>query len=46
MIVLTKKVNTSFGIIQQLVEPIKGCGRNLTTDNWYTSIPLAKLFRK
>lgn len=37
-----KKVNTPFDIVQRLVEPIKGSGRNLTTDNWYSSIPLAK----
>ncbi|KAL4113154.1 hypothetical protein QTP88_016830 [Uroleucon formosanum] len=32
-----KKVNTPFDIVQRLVEQIKGSGRNLTTDNWYSS---------
>lgn len=37
-----KKINTPFDVFQRLIEPIKGSERNLTTDNWYTSIPLAK----
>jgi len=37
-----KKVNTPFDIVQRLIEPLKGSGRNLTTDNWYSSVPLAK----
>jgi hypothetical protein len=28
-------------LIQRLVTPIENSKRNLTTDNWYTSIPLA-----
>lgn len=39
---LCKTVNTPFDIAQRLVEPIKGTGRNLTIENWYSSIPLAK----
>ena len=26
----------------RMVSPIAGTGRNLTTDNWYTSVPLAE----
>ena len=29
-------------ITMQLARPIFGSGRNLTTDNWYTSVPLAE----
>lgn len=28
--------------VEKLVEPVRTSGRNITTDNWFTSIPLAK----
>ena len=34
--------NKPADIVKRLVEPSKGKNRNLTTDNWYTSYPLAK----
>lgn len=33
--------NSAHDIVLRLVEPIKRTGRNITTDNWYTSVPLA-----
>ncbi|GBP04979.1 hypothetical protein EVAR_3344_1 [Eumeta japonica] len=32
----------SLGVVQRLSEPIYNTGRNVTTDDWYTCIPLAK----
>lgn len=29
-------------LVQRLIEPISGTGRNVTTDNWFTSVPLAE----
>lgn len=34
--------NSPDEIVKRLVEPIKGSGRNITTDNWYTSEKLAQ----
>lgn len=36
--------NTPAGafFVKSLVEPLKGTNRNVTTDNWFTSIPLAE----
>ncbi|XP_077301051.1 piggyBac transposable element-derived protein 4 [Arctopsyche grandis] len=33
--------NTPTDIVKRLVTPIENSNRNLTTDNWYTSVPLA-----
>lgn len=33
--------NTAEDIVCRLIEPIKHTGRNVTVDNWYTSVPLA-----
>lgn len=41
------KSNTPRDIVDRLTVPIEGSWRTLTTDNWYTSIPLAEtLFQK
>ncbi|XP_069685978.1 piggyBac transposable element-derived protein 4-like [Periplaneta americana] len=32
--------NSAHAVVKRLVHPIKGTGRNVTTDNWFTSIPL------
>lgn len=34
--------NSPSDVVMRLMNPILGSGRNLTTDNWYTSIPLAE----
>ncbi|XP_071639586.1 piggyBac transposable element-derived protein 4-like [Temnothorax longispinosus] len=34
--------NSPTDIVKRLVEPIEGSNRNLTTDSWYTSLPLAE----
>lgn len=39
--------NSPTDVVLRLIEPFKNKNRNLTTDNWYTSYPLAqKLFEK
>ncbi|GBP21770.1 PiggyBac transposable element-derived protein 4 [Eumeta japonica] len=37
-----KQPDDTVSIVNSLTEPIKGTGRNITLDNWYTSIPLPK----
>lgn len=34
-------LNSPNDIVKRLVQPIKGSGRNVTTDNWYTNVKLA-----
>lgn len=34
--------NSGLAVVQRLCEPIYNTGRNVTTDNWYTSVPLAE----
>lgn len=34
--------NSGLAVVQRLCQPISNTGRNVTTDNWYTSIPLAE----
>jgi hypothetical protein len=38
--------NSAYSIVQRLCEPISGTGRNVTTDNWFTSTDLAEALRK
>jgi hypothetical protein len=33
--------NTPGAVVKRLIAPISGSGRNVTTDNWYTSVDLA-----
>ena len=33
--------NSSFDIVKRLIKSIENSNRNLTTDNYYTSVPLA-----
>lgn len=41
-----KSSNKPFDIVQRLVNPLKKSNRNLTTDNYYTSYPLAEYLLK
>lgn len=38
--------NTPHDLVLRLVEPIKKTGRNITADNWFTSMPLIKELAK
>lgn len=38
-----KVQNTPTEIVKRLVDPIKDTKRNLTTDKWYTNVPLAQI---
>ncbi|XP_054713571.1 piggyBac transposable element-derived protein 4-like [Uloborus diversus] len=38
----SNKSNKPIDVVKRLVEPLYNTGRNVTTDNWYTSYPLAK----
>ena len=41
------KVSNSPGaVVQRLYEPIKGTGRNVTMDNWFTSLDLLEKMHK
>lgn len=34
--------NFGLAVVTRIVQPVSGTGRNITTtDNWYTSVPLA-----
>lgn len=37
-----KLSNSGFDVVDRLVTPISGTKRNITCDNWFSSIPLAK----
>lgn len=34
--------NTGKAVVERLAQPIANTGRNITMDNWYTSLPLCK----
>lgn len=38
--------NSPSAVVQRLCEPIKGSGRNVTTDNWFTSMELLEALYK
>lgn len=44
----TRPPNQSLGenVVLRLMEPFKGSGRNVTTDNFFTSLKLAKELKK
>ncbi|XP_050064943.1 piggyBac transposable element-derived protein 4-like [Aphis gossypii] len=33
--------NSASSVVNRLVQPFRNTGRNITTDNWFTSVPLA-----
>ena len=34
--------NSALDVVMRLVQPIEGSGRNVTADNWFSSVPLAR----
>ncbi|XP_050308396.1 uncharacterized protein LOC126744872 [Anthonomus grandis grandis] len=38
--------NSAFEVVKRLVFPISGIGRNVTMDNWFTSVPLSEELMK
>lgn len=34
--------NSGMSVVERLVEPISGTNRNVTVDNWFTSLPLCE----
>lgn len=34
--------NSTTAVTKRMIQPISGTGRNVTMDNWYTSVPLAE----
>ena len=38
--------NTAKDIVLRLIQPVEGTNRNITTDNWFTSIPLMETLQK
>lgn len=34
--------NSTMAVTKRMIQPISGTGRNVTMDNWYTSVPLAE----
>lgn len=41
-----RKSNSAEDIVMRLAEPIYGSGRNITADNWFTSLKLVKALEK
>lgn len=41
-----QKSNSTEDLVMRLVEPVAGTNRNITCDNWFTSVPLAKRLRE
>lgn len=37
-----KLENSGLEVVQRMVQPVSGTGRSITTDNWFTSVPLAE----
>jgi hypothetical protein len=33
--------NSPAGVVERIISPISGSGRNVTVDNWFTGVPLA-----
>ena len=38
----SKNMQLSHKIVTDLTKPLRNSGRNITTDNWFTSFPLAR----
>ena len=41
-----RQSNSPHDVVMRITEPIHGSGRNITTDNWFTSLPLVKELEK